>query len=266
MRDGRRELQAASLDVTPLREALRAREDVLSVVSHDLRSPLGAVTLAAASIERTLLPDEAAVPLRRSTEVILRSAQRMARLIDDLLDWGSIQAGRLAVERRPENPGQLIAEAMATFDLAARDRSLRLTMDVAPGLPAVLGDRGRLVQVLSNLIANAIKATAAGGSVDVRAREVRAGGAVQFDVADTGSGISREDLGRIFERYWRGFGGEHRGTGLGLAIATGLVEAHEGRIWAESAVGVGSTFSFTVPAIERRDDSRRLREVTVDAR
>lgn len=225
-----------------LREAQHAvhvREQILAVVSHDLRNPLGTILLTAATLEAKGIAVEAG-------QRIQRGAERMLRLIEDLLDFASIEAGRLAFKGEPQDPGSLIRETLASFESIAREKGLHLSSDLARALPHAHCDRDRILQVLSNLVGNATKICAAGGRVTLRV-EPR-GKELLFAVADDGPGIRAEDLEHLFERYWRAGEAEYKGTGLGLAIASGIVSAHGGRIWAESELGRGATFFFTVLA------------------
>lgn len=227
--------------------ASRAREDVLAVVSHDLRNPLNAIAISASTLLRIEADDARRGPrVRKSAEVIHRSAERMTRLIGDLIDFASIQAGRLSIERGPASARGIVGAALELFASTAHERELLLSADVSDEFPPLDCDRDRVIQALSNLLGNAVKVTASGGRIVVSA--ATRGGEIVFCVEDTGPGIPPEDLPRIFDRYWRGRSAGYRGTGLGLAIARGIVEAHGGRMWAESAVGVGSRFFFALPA------------------
>jgi PAS domain S-box-containing protein len=226
-------------------QATRARDEMLSVVAHDLRNPLNTVAMGAGLL-REMIPDSQPA-LRRQAEMMHRAAERMNRLIQDLLDLKRIDSGRLAVEPRPAAPGALVADAVEMLRPLAAAGSLALDADVAAGAPEVLADGARVQQVLSNLVGNAIKFTPAGGRVVLRA-EPLADREVRFAVADTGPGIPPEQLPHVFGQYWQARRSDRRGIGLGLAIAKGIVEAHGGRIWVESQVGVGSNFYFTLPA------------------
>ena len=227
--------------------AVRARDDVLSVVSHDLRNPLGVVTLGARVIGA--LPDgpDALERARTNGRRIQAAAERMGRLIGDLLDLAALRAGRLAVERVACAPADLLREAVEEARGAAADRGLELALRAEPGLPRVACDRGRVLQILGNLVSNAVKATERGF---VRVSATNRPGAVEFEVRDSGPGISPEEQARLFERFSRGRNAGYPGTGLGLAIARALVEAHGGRIWVESRPGEGAAFRFTLPAAE----------------
>ena len=221
--------------------AVRVREQVLAIVSHDLKNPLGAILITADALAK-----KGALP--HAVGRIQRASHRMLRLIDDLLDFASIEAGQLAVKRQPQDAGALIRETLMSFEGVAQDKDLQLTADVAPDLPKIYCDRDRILQVLSNLVGNATKVTPTGGHITLRAE--RGENELLFTVLDNGPGILEEDLKHLFERYWRSGEVEYRGTGLGLAIARGIIVAHGGRIWAESEFGRGATFFFTVPAAD----------------
>jgi signal transduction histidine kinase len=222
--------------------ATRARDEVLATVSHDLKNPVGTIYTSATLLLDMPLPPEAQ---QRQIEIIRRTAQRMDRLIMDLLDVSSMEAGRFSVDPRPENLRSLVSEARELFSPMAAARQVDLREETPPDDLMVHADRGRILQVLSNLIGNAIKFTPEGGSITVSARSDE--GSVRFTVADTGSGIPREHLSRIFDRFWHA--GEGGGSGLGLAIAQGIVEAHNGRIWVESDAS-GTAFHFTLPSAD----------------
>ena len=232
------------------RRATRARDEVLGVVSHDLRNPLSAITMCTRVLLDRLGGDEAG---RELLTTIYDSASWMNRLIQDLLDVSNIEAGRLSVERHPVNPAALVERSTDMLQREAADRQIGLHVELPSSpLPPVSADEERMVQVLTNLIGNALKFTAAGGTVKVGA--FRRDGEVVLVVQDTGIGIPPEHLPHVFERGWHARrNARKRGSGLGLAIAKGIVEAHGGRIWVESTLGVGSTFSLTVPLWSRSD-------------
>jgi signal transduction histidine kinase len=227
------------------REALRAREDLLAIVSHDLRNPLGVVLASTALLLKANLPPDKQDRARRQVEAIQRAGNRMNRLIRDLLDFASIQAGRLSVSKNPQDVAAMVAEVLEVMEPLAAPKSQRLVADVAAGLE-IRCDHDRVIQLFSNLIGNAIKFTPDGGEITVRAapdREV-----VRFQVVDTGPGIPADELPHVFDRYYQAQRRNRDGIGLGLSIARGIVEAHGGRIWADSEEGQGSTFFFTLPA------------------
>jgi signal transduction histidine kinase len=231
-------------------QAVRVREQVLAIVSHDLRNPLGTILLTTAGLTKKAPAEERRRGLAQSIQRIHRSAERMLRLIEDLLDFANIEAGHLAIERQTHDPASMIHETIAHFEGVAREKQLRLTADVEDSLPKVYCDRDRILQVFSNVVGNATKVTAEGGHVTLRA-EAR-GHEILFSVADSGPGIPANDVKHLFERYWRGGQSQYKGTGLGLAIACGIVVAHGGRIWAESELGRGATFLFTIPTPEAK--------------
>jgi signal transduction histidine kinase len=166
-------------------------------------------------------------------------------MIEDLLDFASIEAGRLSMKADPHEVATIIADSLASFEAPAVKLRVKLTGVTAPDLPAILCDRDRILQVIANLVGNALKNVVSGDSVCLSATQ-REREAV-FSIADTGRGISHADQKRLFERYWRSPDARYKGTGLGLAIARGLIEAHRGRLWVESEPGHGATFFFTVP-------------------
>jgi signal transduction histidine kinase len=232
-------------------QAVRAREQVLAVVSHDLRNPLSAISLGAGLLRtsETLGAED-----REQVETIEVSAKRMNRLIDDLLDVTRLEGGkRLPVEPSSTDVHGLFAEAEELFRAQAAVGSVSIGYEVAPGLPRVYADRDRIMQVLSNLIGNALKFVPSGGSIGVSAAS--SGGEVLFSVADDGPGIPAGNLGDIFKPYWQARGAERMGAGLGLKIARGIVEAHGGKIGVESEAGKGTRFYFTLPAVTGEEES-----------
>lgn len=222
--------------------AIQARDTVLSIVAHDLRSPLAAAHLAAQRLIRKAGADER---LTKAAQTITGSVERANHLIQDLLDVAQLEAKSLAVECVPEAPEALIQQAATDFEPLISQASLHLKTDGALTLPKVEADKLRVAQIYSNLIANAIKFTPADGTIELGARPEKA--EVRFWIRDTGPGIPPEDLPHVFDRFWQAKRTRASGAGLGLAIVKGLVEAHHGRVWVESQVGMGTTFSFTLP-------------------
>jgi signal transduction histidine kinase len=225
--------------------ATRAREEILSVVSHDLRNPLGTIMIGASTLLALEVGDKSQ-RVRTIAERVHRQAERMTRLIEDLVDFAGIQAGRLSLERTDHAPEEILTEARDLFGPIAAERGLVFEAHTPGGLPHLECDSERIVQLISNLVSNAFKVTPKGGKIAIGAepkdREV------VFYVRDTGPGIAPEELPQLFERYWRSKQASYRGAGLGLSIAHGIVAAHGGRIWAESTLGVGSTFYFCLPS------------------
>jgi PAS domain S-box-containing protein len=230
---------------TSAQRANLARDEVLGVVSHDLRNPLSAIAMCVRALNDMPLGNDARRAELRDT--IAESVEAMNRLIQDLVDVASIERGQLSLERGPAGPAEILDRAVHMFRVETESHNISLTRDVASGVAAEINvDEGRILQVLSNLIRNAIKFTPDGGRIALRVQAQDA--FVRFSVADTGLGIDPALHERIFDRYWHASAGaRRRGTGLGLSIAKGIVEAHGGRIVVESQAGAGSTFSFTLP-------------------
>ncbi len=222
--------------------ALRTRDEVLAVVSHDLRNPLSVIDMCAASLSHKLPPDDAARSLVRTIE---SSTAWMNRLIEDLLDVARVEAGRLALERSPHDLVRVISEATVMLEPLIAEKSLTLREELPDYLPRANVDSRRIVQVLENLVSNAVKHTAAGGEIRIHAEA--SNGEIRVSVRDTGSGIPSENLPHLFDRFWQARGARRGGAGLGLAIAKGIVEAHGGRMWVESELGSGSVFGFSIP-------------------
>jgi signal transduction histidine kinase len=222
-------------------QALADRDHVLAVVSHELRNPLNTISLAAAILKDMVpLPEQG----QKSIGSIVRAADRMKRMIQDLLDVSVIQTGRLSVDPRPLDPRAVVQEALESFEKEAAERGLTLRAELDGGLPMVRADRDRLFQAVANIAGNAVKVTAR-GEVVIGAR-ARGPDEVLFWVRDTGPGIAEDMQSCLFEPYWRGQS-NYKGAGLGLAIAKGVVEAHGGKIWVESQLGNGSIFYLTIP-------------------
>jgi DNA-binding NarL/FixJ family response regulator/signal transduction histidine kinase len=230
--------------------ATQLRDEVLGIVAHDLRNPLSAISTYASLMLDAPVTDQR---LHSSLQSILSSARQMDKLIGDLLDVSLLEADRLEVEVYPTQPDLLVREAVSTLEPIAAERSLALQCEVSDGLPPVYADRDRVLQVLSNLLGNALKFTPAGGTVTVQAKAL--GEEVLFLVTDTGVGIAAEHLPQLFDRFWQARHTRRGGAGLGLAIAKGIVERHGGRLGVESRPGVGSTFFFTLPAASLAEET-----------
>ncbi|MCA1832757.1 MAG: GAF domain-containing protein [Actinobacteria bacterium] len=222
--------------------AIRARDGLIAVVSHDLRTPLATISGTVELLARSEATDE---KRPKWIDALKRSAVWMKRLIDDLLDVGRIEAGGLSIQPERWPIRSILGEALDLLRPLAQQKALHLEVQLPEREYDVICDRPRILQVLANLIGNAIKFTPEGGAITVRAepgeREVR------FSVADSGLGIAADDLPHIFERFWQARKTARAGAGLGLAIARGIVDAHNGKIWAKSERGKGATFYFTLP-------------------
>jgi PAS domain S-box-containing protein len=223
------------------RRAVEARDEVLSIVAHDLRSPLGSILLQAALTRRVVGPERRTL---RPAEAIERAVAQMRRMINDLLDVTQIESGRLELDRAPLAPIELLVEVIEAHRDQAAKLAIELRWGAAPDLPRAWGDRGRVVQVFDNLIGNAMR-FASRGTISLNAYPM--GGEILFSVADTGFGIAPDDLPHVFDRFWQARRAQRGGAGLGLAIVKGIVEAHGGRVWIESNLGRGTTAFFTIP-------------------
>ncbi len=220
-------------------EVIDAREEVLRIVAHDLRNPLNTVAMTTQLLLD--LPSTEEQRVQRLT-VIQRAGQRMHRLIEDLLSVSIIEAGRLTIDPRPVPVAALLDDAQEMLRPIAAAKPVELVIDAPDDLPDVHADSTRVLQVISNLVGNAIKFTPKGGRVTISA--ARDGDKVRFDIADTGPGIAPEQLANIFGRFWQANRGDTRGIGLGLSIAKGIVEAHGEELRVSSTLGSGSVFSF----------------------
>ncbi len=247
-----------------LHRAVNSRDDILAVVAHDLRNPLNVIVLAANALAPRL-PDSSA---RRTVDRIIAGAHRADRLIRDLLEINAIETGRFSIETRPVDPAVLILAALESQQSLVADASVIIGTDLSPQLPLIEADEERLLEVLENLIGNAIKFTSEGGSITVGASSER--DEIRIWVEDSGSGIAPENLPYIFDRFWQARSKERRGTGLGLTICKAIIEQHGGRIWAESAVGRGTKVSFAIPArsvdADERDDGEVASILLIDDR
>ena len=228
-----------------LRHAVESRERVLEIVAHDLRHPLQVILtlVQTLQLEKGRPGDERDALQRMAAQV-----RRMDRLIQDLLDVAQLESSPLLLERAPMRPEVLVDDITEGYRQVAAASSIDLRRDVRAGLSEVNVDLPKIHRVFDNLIGNAVKFTPPGGSITVGA--AADDGDVRFWVADTGRGISAESLSDIFTHRWQG-DPERRGLGLGLAIAKSIVEAHGGRIWAESTVGQGTFVFFTIPSVSR---------------
>ena len=237
------------------REARRAREEFLAIVAHDLRTPLGVVVLSSNALRETLPEGPEGEEARALNAMVERAAAQMGRLIRDLLDVSSIEAGRLRFDIQEHDPAALLGEAADLLAPLAQQKSITVKRPSAGAVRKVGCDRDRILQVLSNLIGNAIKFTPEGGRICLRVADTAE--AITFTVADNGPGVPEAAVTRIFERHWSGRGKAGADTGLGLYIAKGIVEAHDGRIALAPEPGGGTAFSFTLPRSARRSSAAR---------
>ncbi|MDB4951525.1 MAG: diguanylate cyclase/phosphodiesterase, partial [Gemmatimonadetes bacterium] len=227
------------------RLAVRARDDVLAIVSHDLRNPVNAILISATMLHEFAPPERWDPREAKQVEVIRRSAEQMSALLQDLLEVSMLEGGAPSMSRARTEVARLVAGAADMFRPLAGEKGLELSCPEPGGLPPVDADYGRVLQVFSNLLGNAVKFTAAGGWIRLAAHD--AGDFVRFEVADSGPGIDPAHLPLIFDRFWQARSTGRAGAGLGLSIARSIVLAHGGRISVDSTPGKGSTFAFTLP-------------------
>jgi len=220
----------------------QAREEVLGVVAHDLRNPLSTIITST-----DMLLQENLEPTRRTEllEVALRNGRQMNRLIGDLLDTVRMHAGKFTLDLEDVAVVTIFRQAEEMFRPIAEKRAIFLEAVPPDDGVTVRADPFRVSQILGNIVGNAIKFTPEQGSVTIRA--AANGNHVAIHVTDSGPGIAPADIEHLFDDFWQARRNDHRGVGLGLAIAKGVVEAHGGMIWCDSAPGRGSTFSFTLP-------------------
>ena len=230
-----------------LETASRHKSEFLANMSHELRTPLNAI-IGFSQVLRDGLFGEVNAKQEEYLEDILTSGHHLLALINDVLDLSKVEAGQVQLELAPFSIQDALERGVSMVREQATRNGVQVTLHANDGLHVVTGDERRVRQVIFNLLSNAVKFTSAGGSVDVTA--TRANGEVRVSVADTGPGITEDDLGRIFEEFQQTEAGarQHEGTGLGLALSKRFVEMHGGRMWCDSEVGKGSSFVFTIPA------------------
>jgi len=234
-------------DISKEVEAERVKNEFISTVSHELRTPMTSIKGYA-----DLLFMQAAGPItdgqRKFLTVIKSNADRLATLVNDLLDISRIETGRIRLNRQPNDTAKVIQDVVTALSKQADEKKLALSVKIKSALPLIYADRDRLTQILTNLVDNACRYTPEGGKITVSARRVA--DKVQVDIADSGIGISPEDQEKVFDRFYRAdhpVVQETGGTGLGLAIVKSFVEMHGGTLWLKSELDKGSTFSFTMP-------------------
>jgi two-component system phosphate regulon sensor histidine kinase PhoR len=231
-------------DITQQKQIETMRRDFISNVSHELRTPLAALKALTETLQTGALDDPPAA--HRFLEQMETEVDALSLMVTELLELSRIESGRVPLERKPVRPIEIIFPAYERLNLQAERADLTITVDCPEDLPPIMADANRVQQVIVNLLHNAVKFTPQGGQIILRAQAHNS--AILFSVRDSGIGISSENLPRIFERFYKvDRARATSGTGLGLAIARHLVEAHGGRIWAESELSKGSIFYFTIP-------------------
>jgi two-component system phosphate regulon sensor histidine kinase PhoR len=233
-------------DITELRRLEQIRQDFVANVSHELRTPISSIKGYAETLLEGALEDKDNA--KEFISIIYQDSNRLANLINDLLDLSKIESGKMKMNFVPLDAASVIKRAVTVIENQAKGKSISFKLNLAPELPKIKADETRFSQVMINLLDNAIKYTSENGSVTVTAKVVN--NSLQVDIEDTGIGISEKDLPRIFERFYRVDKARSRelgGTGLGLSIVKHIVQAHSGQVWVKSELGLGSTFSFTIP-------------------
>lgn len=223
---------------------MQARDDMIGIVSHDLRNPVNAVKmLAGVMLDRER--NESLTPqMTEYASLIRQAAEQMDTLIRDLLDVTRVEAGRLKVDLQPQDTEELLSDSLRTLAPVAAEKSVSLRLTAPDDMPSVIADRERIGQALSNLVGNAIKFSSPRSEITVRVAMLEH--EVLVSVTDRGQGMTPGQLSHAFDRFWQSSRTDRQGAGLGLAITKGIVDAHGGRIWAESVPGTGSTFYFTL--------------------
>mgnify|MGYP001608904562 CR=1 FL=1 len=231
-----------------LMEVDKRKTEFISIVSHELRTPLTGIIGFAQTLMRLKLNDE---QKEHYIKIIYSEGKRLALLIEDFLDISKIESGRFALQIDFVNISELVEETLDTISIP---EGIQVKVNFPSNFPSIDGDGGRIEQVITNILSNAIKYTPEGGEITIEGREEN--NSVIISIQDTGPGIKKEALGRIFEKFYRGDDAVSRrktGSGLGLSIAKGIVEAHGGKIWVESVEGKGSRFSFSLPKEYKAD-------------
>jgi len=235
--------------IAALEKAIRSRDEVLAIVSHDLRNPLTIIKTSAALLQVTADEEQR----NELLDMIARSCSQMQSLVGDLLDVARIEEGGFTVERTEVDAAGVMDEMRRMFESTAAGKGIRFEVDIPRGVPPLYADRNRLIQILSNLVSNAIRVTDRGVvrlTVDSDHEKAR------FSVADTGPGISAAELPHLFDRFWQVRSSGRGGAGLGLAIVKGFVEAHQGTVEVISEVGKGSLFWFVIPSFKASPESQ----------
>ncbi|MEO8178762.1 MAG: HAMP domain-containing sensor histidine kinase [Deltaproteobacteria bacterium] len=235
------------------RDALSQRDELMGILAHDLRNPLHAISLKASLLRQQAGSER----MESQADSIGKITATMAELVDSMLELSTIQSGRCSIKPVPQDAGSLLDDALEMYSHLAAAKEIRLERPLMRGKLLVLADRERVLQVLSNLLGNAVKATPCKGVIGASAEPD--GDMIRFRVWDSGSGIAREHLPHIFERRWKCDIAGTKGTGLGLFIAKSIVDAHGGRIWGESSER-GALFGFTLPRAEVRHSPLRAGE------
>ncbi len=228
---------------TDLARSTDARKQMTADIAHELRTPLSLILGHADAVHDGVLP-----PTRENFEIIREEALRLEHLVDDLRMLSLADAGELSINPQPVSPQKLLNDLQATYQHIASQKNVKIQLDAASDISMLNIDPGRMTQVLTNILDNALQHTPDGGRINLSARSVPEG--VEISIQDSGPGIEGEDVNRIFERFYRTDSARHRnngGSGLGLAIAKSIVQAHNGQIWAENAPEQGLIVTIKLP-------------------
>ena len=227
-----------------LARSSNARKQMTADIAHELRTPLSLILGHAEAVHDGVLP-----PSTENFEIIREEAARLEHLVNDLRTLSLADAGELSINEQEVSPEKLLNDLQATYAYIASQKDVKIQLDVAPEIPMLMIDPGRMTQVLTNILDNALRHTPQGGQIELAARKVEEG--IELSIQDSGPGVKGEDANRIFERFYRTDSARHRddgGSGLGLAIAKSIVEMHKGRMWAESQPGQGLKIVIRFPA------------------
>lgn len=242
-RENRRLLEDLKKSHDQLARLSAMKSKFMSMASHDLSNSLMTLQVSFEMLAGTINPDD---DQKKRMQYISNGISQIARLIEDLVDWASIEQGKFRLETNLFDPGVMVEELIVGPQARAQARGLTLKTEIAPGLPTISADKKRIAQVLNNLLENAIRHTPKGGTIAVHVQ--KDAGAVRLAVQDNGDGIAPADLERIFESFYQGAGSSGGRLGLGLSISREIVHSHKGRIWVESpGLGKGAVFLFTLP-------------------
>lgn len=233
-----------------LKELDQLKDDFVSSVSHELRSPLAAISGYVELLRRKPLDEIDEQKRNKALSIIAESTARLTRFINDILDLAKLKSGHLDIRQQPFDFKEVGEDVFTLFNPLLEEKNIQWEMQIGSDVPVITADDDKMRQVITNLISNALKFTPAGGKIGIQAKNQ--GEFIQVSVDDTGSGVPKDMLETVFERFRQAHGARDnvqgtKGTGLGLAIAKGIIEAHGGRIWMESEVGKGTTVHFTVP-------------------
>ena len=226
-------------------QAIKSRDEMLGIISHELKNPLTSMALSSHLIQKILSKETTSEKVLSLIKSLDPSIQRMNKLVSDLLDVTRLESQALQCEPKLISLSNIIEEVIGIYMATSEGKNILISSQISRECTEIFSDEIRTIQILSNLVSNAIKFTEPGGKIKLIA--VKSGEMAEISVTDNGKGIPEKKLSRVFEKFWQEKDSEHIGTGLGLAIAKGLVESLGGRIWVESKVGQGSSFHFTLP-------------------